>query len=176
MKRLVIVLSSLALAVGLAAAGAAASSHASKRATIVIRHQMRGCHAWSVNGGAYRPTQTARLAHGGAITFVDNDVMPHKLVQTSGPAARFDLEPGGAAEQLAGAGDDGQFEAEPFGKRSVAKDTDERLSQPFRVLRLDEQPLAAVLDQVEDAAGAGRDDAAAPRERLDHDPAEAFVA
>ena len=54
--------------------------------TLTIRHQLRGCHAWSVNGGAYRPSQSVTLAKGATLTVVDNDVMPHKLVKLSGPA------------------------------------------------------------------------------------------
>jgi plastocyanin len=54
--------------------------------TLTIRHQVRGCHSWSVNGGAYRASQSISLAKGSTITVVDNDVMPHKLVEVSGPA------------------------------------------------------------------------------------------
>jgi hypothetical protein len=55
-------------------------------ATLVIRHQVRGCHAWSLNGGAYRVTQRFTIASGGSLTVVNNDVMPHQLIKTSGPA------------------------------------------------------------------------------------------
>jgi plastocyanin len=54
---------------------------------------MKGCHAWSVDGGSYLATQRTTLARGGTITFVNNDVMPHKLVQKSGPAVRFQGSP-----------------------------------------------------------------------------------
>ena len=50
---------------------------------------MRGCHAWSLNNGAYRAVLSVTLARGGTITFVDNDVMFHKLIKTSGPAVKF---------------------------------------------------------------------------------------
>jgi plastocyanin len=89
MKRLVIILSGLALVASLASGGSAATAKTPKSAKITIRHQMRGCHTWSVNGGAYRATLSTALARVGAITFVDNDVMPHKLVKTSGPAVHF---------------------------------------------------------------------------------------
>jgi len=75
----------LALAGIITAVAPAASSHAS----LVIRHQTRGCHAWSLNGGPYRPSQTIVLRQGGSVTVTDNDVMPHKLVETSGPAVRY---------------------------------------------------------------------------------------
>ena len=86
MKRLVIIFAGLALVASLAAGGFAATTKAPKRATIMIRHQVRGCHAWSVNGSAYRATLSTSLARGGAITFMNMDVMPHKLVKSSGPA------------------------------------------------------------------------------------------
>ena len=76
----------LALA-GVLAAGAlaAAPSHAS----LTIRHQLRGCHSWSLNGGAYRASQTVRLHRGGSVTIVNRDVMPHKLIETSGPTVTY---------------------------------------------------------------------------------------
>jgi hypothetical protein len=69
-------------------AGAATAASPAGHASLVIRHQTRGCHSWSVNGGPFKATQSIALRRGGWITVVDNDVMPHKLVQTSGPAAR----------------------------------------------------------------------------------------
>jgi plastocyanin len=89
MKRLLIIFAGLALVAGLAAGGFAATTKAPKSAKINIRHQMRGCHTWSVNGGKYAATISTSLARGGAIVFTNNDVMPHKLVKTSGPAIHF---------------------------------------------------------------------------------------
>lgn len=60
---------------------------ASPQATLTIRHQVRGCHAWSLNGGAYKASQRVSLARGATLKVIDNDVMPHKLVQLSGPKA-----------------------------------------------------------------------------------------
>jgi plastocyanin len=55
---------------------------------VTIVHVKRGCHVW-----LYRGTQTARLTvklrAGGTLSITNNDVMPHKLVKTSGPAVRF---------------------------------------------------------------------------------------
>ena len=74
------------LALGAAAATTAASAVAAPPSVqVVIRHQMRGCHAWALNGGAYRPTQRLRTSPGTILTFTDDDVMPHRLVQLSGP-------------------------------------------------------------------------------------------
>jgi plastocyanin len=99
MKRLFIVLAGFSVGIVLTAAVAMASTSgtrtatAAKHATIMIRHQTRGCHAWAVNGGAYHPALRTTLARSGTITFVDNDVMPHKLIQKSGPAVRYHGSP-----------------------------------------------------------------------------------
>ena len=93
MKQLLIIL--LGFTVGMAlTAGVAmtATQHVAKapaKATVTIRHQTRGCHSWSINAGASRASLTTTLARGGTIRFVDNDVMSHKLIKTSGPAVRY---------------------------------------------------------------------------------------
>jgi plastocyanin len=93
MKRLIVILAGLALVASLAAGGFAATTKAPKSATVTIRHQLRGCHTWSVNGGAFKATQRTTLARGGTITFMNMDVMPHKLLKTSGPAIQFAGKP-----------------------------------------------------------------------------------
>jgi len=55
-------------------------------ATLTIRHQLRGCHSWSVDGGAFKPAQSITLAKSSTLTVVNNDVMPHRLVLVSGPS------------------------------------------------------------------------------------------
>jgi plastocyanin len=82
------------LAAALAAASSAALLVSSASAdgtatTLTIRHQVKGCHGWSFNGGAYKAAQTIRLSRGATLTIKNNDVMPHKLVRTSGPAAQL---------------------------------------------------------------------------------------
>ena len=84
-KRIRIAVLALA-AVGLFASSALANS---PRATLTIRHQTRGCHAWSFNGGAYKASLKITLTRGTALKVIDNDVMPHKLIQLSGPKARL---------------------------------------------------------------------------------------
>src|SRR4051812_7018498 len=105
MKRLLIILAGLSIGVGLTAGVAMTgttktqpAAKASAKSKITIRHEMRGCHAWSVNGSAYRAAQKTTLARGGTITFFDNDVMSHKLVKTSGPAVRY--RPGPAMRHM----------------------------------------------------------------------------
>ena len=67
-----------------ASAGVAAGS--SNSASLVIRHQVKGCHEWSLNGGSYGATKTLKLSRGGTLSITDNDMMPHQLVKLSGPA------------------------------------------------------------------------------------------
>src|SRR5215475_2430830 len=74
------------VAAALAPLGAGASAG---HATVKIRHQLRGCHTWSVNGGSYAPSRTLRLSRPGTITVVNNDIMPHTLRQVSGPKVRI---------------------------------------------------------------------------------------
>jgi hypothetical protein len=73
------------MVVALAVAGSAVA--ATKHATLTIRHQTRGCHSWSFDGKSWNPTQRIGIVRGGLIAVVDNDVMPHKLIQVSGPKA-----------------------------------------------------------------------------------------
>jgi len=87
MKRIV-----LLTAIGTALiAFAVPASGAPGGASLVIRHQVRGCHSWSLNGGAWKATQHFRLARGGALVVTNNDVMFHKLVKVAGPAVVFKL-------------------------------------------------------------------------------------
>ena len=75
MKRLLIILAGLSVGVGLTAGvamtGTTNTQQAAKapvKSTITIRHQMRGCHAWSVNGSADLATQKTTLAPSGVPT------------------------------------------------------------------------------------------------------------
>jgi hypothetical protein len=84
----ILTLSAALLAVTL---GIAATAFASPptNGSILIRHQMRGCHSWSLNGGAFKASQTVTLGAKSTLTITNNDVMPHKLIETSGPAVRL---------------------------------------------------------------------------------------
>ncbi len=66
-----------------------AGTDGAKAATLVIQHSTVGCHDWSLNGSPLATHQVAHLQHGNGITVTDNDVMPHELVQTAGPAAEM---------------------------------------------------------------------------------------
>src|SRR5262249_33795802 len=41
--------------------------------TLTIRHQLHGCHTWSVDSGAYKASQTVTLTKGATLTVVNND-------------------------------------------------------------------------------------------------------
>ena len=75
------------LAIGAATVSALAASAgaAPPSVQVLIRHQVKGCHAWSVGNNAFAATQRLSVAPGTMFTFTDNDVMPHQLVQLSGP-------------------------------------------------------------------------------------------
>jgi hypothetical protein len=65
----------------------AAGTSGARAASLLIVHANRGCHVWSLNGDASGVRQVARLQHGNGLTVIDRDVMPHRLVEVSGPAA-----------------------------------------------------------------------------------------
>jgi len=76
----------VALVAGIALAAVVGSAAAKPAGTLVIRHQVRGCHTWSYNGDAFAASQSIEVKRGGAIVVVNNDVMPHRLVKLSGGA------------------------------------------------------------------------------------------
>ncbi len=83
-------LAGLALAaIAVVVAGSALAAPARGTATVTIRHQARGCHTWSYNGGAYKASLVVRIDRGTTLAIINNDVMPHKLVQTSGPSLKL---------------------------------------------------------------------------------------
>jgi plastocyanin len=86
MKTLAALLGVLALASAVATAAVAA---APRHSSVVIRHQMRHCHTWAAGTGAYAAHVDVTLATGGSITFTNNDVMSHRLIEKSGPAASY---------------------------------------------------------------------------------------
>jgi hypothetical protein len=78
-------IATLTLATAAVVFAATASAHAPK--TVTIRHQMRGCHSWSFANGPYKATLKIRVDRDMTLRFVNDDVMPHKLVQLAGPKA-----------------------------------------------------------------------------------------
>ena len=86
MKPLAALVALLALGAVVATSALAASP---QHASVTIRHQMMGCHAWSVGNGPYTAHAATKLSAGGSITFTDNDVMSHQLIKKSGSAVVF---------------------------------------------------------------------------------------
>jgi hypothetical protein len=84
MKRMSVVLAVFVTA--LAAFALAASAAAPQNGTLVIKHLVKGCHSWSLNGGKLLVVQNIHLAKGGSLVIQNFDVMPHQVVKTSGPA------------------------------------------------------------------------------------------
>jgi plastocyanin len=69
---------------------AKAAAVAPSTATVRIDHITRGCHTLIVNGaGSGSPSATIRLAAGGSLQIRNDDVMPHRLLRVSGPAAQL---------------------------------------------------------------------------------------
>jgi plastocyanin len=79
----------IAITAGAFLAAGAASAAPTQNASLLIRHQARGCHAWSIDGGAFRAPQTLTLTRGSRLTITNNDIMSHKLVKLSGPTLTF---------------------------------------------------------------------------------------
>src|SRR6266511_1121141 len=58
-------------------------------ATITISHQMRGCHVWQLGNANPKPSLSVTLKAGTVLRFMNNDVMPHRLIQQAGPKLRL---------------------------------------------------------------------------------------
>jgi plastocyanin len=74
----------VAAAAASAAAVFAGQAAASSTVTVTIRHQTVGCHAWAIGTGAYKATQAVTVKAGTSLRFVDNDVMPHQIIEVGG--------------------------------------------------------------------------------------------
>jgi plastocyanin len=53
--------------------------------TVTISHQMKGCHMWQLGDGNPKVQLAFMVKAGTTLHFVNNDVMPHRLIQQSGP-------------------------------------------------------------------------------------------
>lgn len=70
----------------LTALAAVSPAAAGSTATITISHQMKGCHMWQLGSGKPTPNLTVTVKAGTALRFVNDDIMPHRLIQSGGPA------------------------------------------------------------------------------------------
>ena len=96
-----------ALGVGALLAMGAPAALATPAATLTISHQLRGCHAWSLDGGRDRVAQTLHLRRGSTLAVVDYDVMPHRLLQLAGPSVRMRNLPASSGMPMMGPGTSG---------------------------------------------------------------------
>lgn len=83
MKRILLL---VVAAAALVVAGSASAHHPGS-VSIVIRHQLHGCHAWAAEGGSYAASLRLHVARGTVLVVTDDDVMPHRLYQLAGPHA-----------------------------------------------------------------------------------------
>jgi len=88
MKRAIPALLTTALAAVFAASALAAPTASN---TLVITHQLKGCHIWALNGAKPAVNQTIKLHPGQTLTIRNTDVMPHQLIKTSGSAVIMNL-------------------------------------------------------------------------------------
>jgi plastocyanin len=59
-------------------------------AKVQIAHVTRGCHTLIVDGATPgSPSAAIRIVAGGVVQVQNNDVMPHRLLRVSGPAAQI---------------------------------------------------------------------------------------
>ena len=83
MKRIAV--AGIVLAVAAVVAGSAAATARHANATVTIQHETRGCHTWSYAGTGWHARLSITLDRDTkALSFVNNDVMPHRLIQLRG--------------------------------------------------------------------------------------------
>ena len=95
------------LGVGALLAAGAPAALAAPSATLTIHHQLRGCHAWSFNGGRDVVNQTLHMRAGGTLTVTNFDLMPHRLLQLVGPALQMRNLSGASGMPMMGPGTSG---------------------------------------------------------------------
>src|SRR6476646_4402603 len=64
----------LAAAFATVVAAGAASASTAGNPSLLIRHQVHGCHAWSINGGPFKASQSLALKRGSRLTFTNDGV------------------------------------------------------------------------------------------------------
>ena len=94
MKRTLLLLLAAAVALTLSLSASAASSPSAK---LLIHHQLRGCHSWSLNGNKFQVSQTISLKRDGFLTVTNSDVMSHQLIKLSGSSVAMSLVNAGAS-------------------------------------------------------------------------------
>ena len=63
---------------------AVSTASAAGTTTITISHQMKGCHMWQLGSGNPKANLSVTVKAGTVLRFVNNDIMPHRLIQQEG--------------------------------------------------------------------------------------------
>jgi plastocyanin len=64
---------------------AVSTASAAGTTTITISHQMKGCHMWQLGNGNPQVNLSVAVKAGTVLRIVNNDIMPHRLIQQTGP-------------------------------------------------------------------------------------------
>jgi hypothetical protein len=73
------------LFVAAAALLAVPTASADGTTTITISHQTKGCHMWQLGDGNPKVNLSVTVKAGTVLRFLNNDIMPHRLIQQRGP-------------------------------------------------------------------------------------------
>jgi plastocyanin len=73
------------LFVAAAALLAVSTASAAGTMTITISHQTKGCHMWQLGTGNPKVNLSVTVKAGTVLRIVNNDIMPHRLIQQAGP-------------------------------------------------------------------------------------------
>jgi hypothetical protein len=64
---------------------AVSTASAAGMTTITISHQTKGCHMWQLGNGNPKVNLSVTVKAGTVLRIVNNDIMPHRLIQQAGP-------------------------------------------------------------------------------------------
>src|SRR5438477_3632714 len=83
----------IAAVASVAALSAGVAAGSGSQDQITIRHQVRGCHTWSYDGGLFAAALVVKLKAGSTLTVTNVDMMPHRLLRTAGPKVQYTGNP-----------------------------------------------------------------------------------
>jgi hypothetical protein len=125
------ILAAAAIAVtGAVSATAVAATNAAGQAKIVIRHQLKGCHSWSVNGDSFNPNQSLTLKRGGSFTITrvsagtgmgDKGVFAAPMMARMGAQSKVTFTKPGVYKFTTKAGEDFMSGVKTIGEDNVLK-------------------------------------------------------
>lgn len=85
MKKALFALAAVVGALVVASAALGASQTPVRHASFTIIHVQKGCHVW-LTGGKQSVSARVPLARGGTVSFLNQDIDGHRLIQLAGPA------------------------------------------------------------------------------------------